>query len=210
MDPAVDVALTKRLIQRLRFLHGRESIVSVQRVLVIGLLIAIFMTQSGSVFGGILLNRSVEVQNSYQGSPAIGPNLVTVVTEIEFPDWGGNRHHRLDILDDGFIYTSLRSAQRGSTPNLLQVSDVFNVVGRITSIQIVSASASLNDSSRLYFDSDSFWYDVGGIYTNQGDYVQVRITVSDTDPVPEPSSVLIMGFGLSGYLLVRRGYTNRT
>lgn len=89
MDPAVDVALAKRLIQRLRFLHGRESIVSVQRVLVIGLLIAIFMTQSGSVFGGILLNRSVEVQNSYQGSPAIGPNLVTVVTEIEFPDWGG-------------------------------------------------------------------------------------------------------------------------
>lgn len=210
MDPAVDVALTKRLIQRLRFLHGRESIVSVQRVLVIGLLIAIFMTQSGSVFGGILLNRSVEVQNSFQGSPAIGPNLVTVVTEVEFPDWGGSGYNRLDILDDGFIYTSLRSAQRGSTPNLLQVSDVLNVLGRITSIQIVSASASLNDSSRLYFDSDTFWYDVGGVYTNQGDYVQVRITVSNTDPVPEPSSMLIMGFGLSGYLLVRRGYTNRT
>lgn len=184
--------------------------VSVQKISVIVLLISVFVTQTRSVLGGILLNRTVEVQNSFQGSPAIGPNLITVVTEVEFPDWGGSGYNRLDILDDGFIYTSLRSAQRGSTPNLLQVSDVFNVVGRITSIQIVSASASLNDSSRLYFDSDSFWYDVGGIYTNQGDYVQVRITVSDTDPVPEPSSMLIMGFGLSGYLLVRRGYTNRT
>jgi hypothetical protein len=155
-------------------------------------------------YAAVLLNRTVEVQNPYQGSPAIGPNLIKVGPEIEFLNWGGNGYNRLDILDDGFIYTSLQSVQRGSSPNLIQVADTLNVVGSFSSIQIASASPALNDPTRLYFEANKFWYDVGGIYTNAGDYVQVRITVND--PVPEPASVFTLTLLVSGFGVGYRRY----
>lgn len=178
---------------------GMESIMHILKVL-IGVLSVISMgVHAGYIHAAVLLNRTVEVQNPFHGSPAIGPNLITVGPEIELPNWGGNGYNQLDILDDGFTYTSLQSVQRGSSPNLIQVADTLDVIGSFSSIQIVAASPALNDPTRLYFEANKFWYDVGGIYTNAGDYVQVRITVSGA--VPEPTSIFTFSLVISGFCI---------
>ncbi len=89
--------------------------------------------------------------------------------------------------------------------NLSFVGHVFHFTNPpfpgISNVTLISSTVTGFDASRISFQSDALAYNLSGLSMDAGDQITLGI---QTNAVPEPTSLLLLGSGLVGVMGIKR------
>lgn len=120
---------------------------------------------------------------------------------VDFIDMGSSEDY--DFYDNT-LYISFDSTATWTTEtfNGFKFFDISNQISALTSY-VLNTNMNGLDSSRINFDEDIFSLNWNGLSFSPDTYVKLEFNTS-SNPVPEPSTVLLLGIGLAGTALASR------
>ncbi len=105
----------------------------------------------------------------------------------------------IDLFDGGVQLDFIGPFVLGPSPNGLLFSDFGNTLDPIIGVSINPATTV---AEFLFgFTEDTVEVDLGGVFVANGDIIVLDV---DTTVIPEPTSVALLGLGLTGLVIFRR------
>jgi hypothetical protein len=172
---------------------------------VISLVAVVILATACPTNGDVLVGRTVEFTNVYQGSTVRWVEAV-VGDGVEVTNFNGFGFC-IDASDSApntavircFIDGS-RDYTFGPSPNIIVARAISPEIPSFLSAAILDASQNWSAPSRLSFTNTSVSWDLGGLRAQTGDYIVFGVLA-----VPEPTVLAMLGSATVGLLtLVRR------
>ena len=174
------------------------------------ILLALFCgSASASLLDGKTVNYQYFFPNSSSPYADAGNGDYVVGSGIEITNiangsyFGYNRYGTIDISDTNiYVHFNVTDGWMAEPFNGFRISDALGLIPDFTSVTINAATnMSGFGASRISFDADNIWINWQGL-TFVYDTV-VSLDINSTS-VPEPATLLLLGFGLIGIAAVRR------
>lgn len=166
-----------------------------------------FMVPSTS--SALMLGNTVQYQylyptinsnynNASNGNYLVGPGIEVA----NIADGTGT----VDISDTNILADFNRSTYWfNSSFNGFRITDIFGAISAFTSVTInpITNMAGF-DASRITFDADHIWVNWRGLGFDANTIVS--LDVNGSAPVPEPSTLLLLGSGILGLVYARKRF----
>lgn len=159
---------------------------------------------------GQILFDGQTVQGSYLWSTIdtviSGPTTAVVGAGVEFPSTLDSMFN-LDISDSNLHATyNYTSGWTGGPFNGFRIFDVNGTIPAFSSVAINGATNMVGfDSSRITFDADNIWVNWQNLDFDLSTVVSLDVNGGGSE-VLEPSTMLLMGLGLTGLVVSRRRF----
>ncbi len=131
--------------------------------------------------------------------PGFLDEVVTVGAGIESLGFGAIS--AIDLFDGGIQLDFIGPFLLGPSPNGLLFSDVGDSMDPIANVSINPATTV--GEFFFGFTEDTIEVDVGGLTVANGDIIVLDVALEPT-VIPEPTSIALLGLGLTGLVIFRR------